>query len=171
MDLIELIKEKKEEILNRWFDMIVESYPKETGRFLKTKKDRFSNPIGYIIKETITNIFDNLLKGNLKDIDKIVNEIVKIRAVQDFKPSEAVGFIFQLKYIIYEELEKLNKPMLIDELREIEKFLDNIGLISFDIYMKCREKIYELKANEVRNWTYKVLEKANLLKEVEKKSF
>jgi len=41
-----------------------------------------------------------------------------------------------------------------------------MALISFDIYMKCREKIYELKTDELRRMTYRLLQKANLVREV-----
>jgi len=37
--------------------------------------------------------------------------------------------------------------------------------VLFDIYMMCREKIYELKANEVRNRTYRAFKRANLITE------
>ena len=33
--------------------------------------------------------------------------------------------------------------------------IDDIVLIAFDIFMGCREKIYEIKANEERNKIYK----------------
>jgi hypothetical protein len=32
--------------------------------------------------------------------------------------------------------------------------------------MRCREQIYDLKANEMRNWTYRLLKRAKMVKEV-----
>jgi len=31
------------------------------------------------------------------------------------------------------------------------------------VYMKCREKIYEIKANEARNMTFRLLQQAKLI--------
>ena len=38
--------------------------------------------------------------------------------------------------------------------------------MAFDIYMACREKIYELKANEMRNWTYRAVKHSKAYREV-----
>jgi hypothetical protein len=46
---------------------------------------------------------------------------------------------------------------------EIEARIDQMGLAAFDIYIACREKIYELKANETRNRTFKAFERAGLI--------
>jgi hypothetical protein len=48
-----------------------------------------------------------------------------------------------------------------------ESKIDDLALLSFDIYMKCREKIYELKSNEVRNMTFRLLQRANLICEIQ----
>jgi hypothetical protein len=40
-----------------------------------------------------------------------------------------------------------------------------LGLLAFDIYMQCREKIYELKANEMKERTFKAFARAGLVKE------
>jgi len=53
------------------------------------------------------------------------------------------------------------------ELKEIELRIDSLALLAFDLFMACREKIYELKANEARNMTYRLLQKAKLVCEVE----
>ena len=44
-----------------------------------------------------------------------------------------------------------------------ESRIDAIALHAFDSFMKCREKIYEIKTNETRNMTFRLLQKAQLL--------
>ncbi|MEE8542029.1 MAG: hypothetical protein V3S66_10250, partial [Desulfobacterales bacterium] len=52
------------------------------------------------------------------------------------------------------------------ELRSLETNIDRVGLMAFDIYMRCREKIYEIKANETKNSTFNAFKRAGLLAEI-----
>ena len=94
MRLNSLLADKKASILEKWFDVIIESYPPDTSNFLKTQSNRFANPIGSTISKGIEDIFDELLRGLNKEktsefLDNLDN-MVRIRAVQDFTPSQAV---------------------------------------------------------------------------------
>jgi hypothetical protein len=46
------------------------------------------------------------------------------------------------------------------ELIERESRIDGLALLCFDIYMKRREKIYEIKVNEIKNRASGLLRKA-----------
>ena len=50
-----------------------------------------------------------------------------------------------------------------EELTAFDSAVDDLALFSFDIYLKCREKIYELKAKEATNMTYRLLQQARLI--------
>ncbi|HTP05022.1 MAG TPA: RsbRD N-terminal domain-containing protein [Nitrospirota bacterium] len=166
MDLKRLLQERKTAIVKRWFDAVTEAYPDDTSRFLKKKKDQFTNPVGYTISEGIEHLFDALLQGMLQDkVSAFLDSIIRIRAIQDFTPSEAVAFIFRLKKVIRQELgdDILKQQGMLEALSTFDSAIDDLALYSFDIYMKCREKIYELKANEARNMTFRLLQKAQLL--------
>jgi hypothetical protein len=45
--------------------------------------------------------------------------------------------------------------------------IDELSLIAFNIYVECREKIFQLKANEVRDRTFKALRRAGLVCDLE----
>jgi hypothetical protein len=168
MNLKHLLTEKKSAILKKWFDAIADTYPEDTAGFLKNKKARFQNPVGYNIAEGIAGLFDSLLQGMIPDtVSAFLDTIIRIRAIQDFQPSEALSFVFQLKKVVRQELggEILKSRELADELAAFESTIDDLALFSFDLYMKCREKIYELKANEARNMTFRLLQKARLIDE------
>jgi hypothetical protein len=170
MRLKNLLLEKKSTILERWFDVILETYPAETSRFLKTQKERFANPVGHAILEGIEGVFDETLNGiNPERVSPFLDNIIRIRAVQDFTPSQAISFIFLLKSVIREELK--NDPEfnsgrengIAQELLELDSKIDELAFLSFDIYMKCREKIYELRVNELKNMTFRLLQRAKLI--------
>ncbi len=50
-----------------------------------------------------------------------------------------------------------------EELVIFESRIDAIALHAFDSFMKCREKIYEIKTNETKNMTFRLLQKAQLI--------
>jgi hypothetical protein len=166
MNLNQYLIEKKSAILKRWFDAVVETYPNETSSFLKKQKAQFTNPVGYTLSEGLEHLFDALLHGMLPDtVSRFLDSIVRLRAIQDFSPSEAVTFIFRLKNVVRQELgsELLQQQALIEELSAFESSVDDLALYAFDLYMKCREKIYELKANEAKNMTFRLLQQARLI--------
>jgi hypothetical protein len=168
MDLKILLQERKTTIVKRWFDSITETYPDDTSRFLKKHKDQFTNPVGYTISEGIEHLFDALLQGMLQDkVSAFLDSIIRIRAIQDFTPSEAVAFIFRLRKVIRQELgdEILKQQGMLEALSAFDSAIDDLALYAFDIYMRCREKIYELKANEARNMTFRLLQKAKLIEQ------
>ncbi len=163
MKLRDLLSDKKTAILKRWFDKVLETYPSDTTNFLKKQKNSSANPVGSTIFNGLEKILDKFLQGT--DFDSspdFLDNIIRIRAVQDFTPSQALHFIFLLKKAVSEELkEKIFAHNMHDELSALEDKIDSLALLAFDNYMKCREKIYELKANEVQRWTFRQVQKAN----------
>ena len=59
--------------------MTLETYPKDTLRFLKKQKNRFANPVGSTISKEIENIYEELLKGiDVERVSPILERIIKI---------------------------------------------------------------------------------------------
>jgi hypothetical protein len=38
--------------------------------------------------------------------------------------------------------------------------------VAFDIYMECREKLHQIRVSEVKNRTFKAMERAKLIAEI-----
>jgi hypothetical protein len=171
MKLKNALKKKKSAITKKWFDMVVDTYPIDTARFIKKQKDPFANPVGSTTLQGLTAIFEELLNGNMDNetITSFLDPIIRIRAIQDFSPSQAVGFTFALKKIIREiaKDEGLSGDKSVaEELSAFDMRIDELSLTAFDIYMGCREKLYEIKANEMRDRTFSAFERAGLVKEL-----
>jgi hypothetical protein len=165
MNLKDLLTEKKTVIVKKWFDAVVETYPGDTSGFLKKHAAQFTNPVGYTFAQGLEGLFDALIAGLIPDkVSSFLDGIVRIRAVQDFAPSQAVSFIFVLKRVVRGALEnELRENRLSEELSAFDSTVDDLALFAFDIYMKCREKIYDLKAQEVKNATFRLLQQAKLM--------
>ena len=168
MSLNDLLAQRKTAILKRWFAMVIETYPSDTAKFLKSRKDPFANPVGRTISRGLEALFDELLKGmDYETITSFLDPIIRIRAVQNFSPSQAIGFIFFLKNVIRESLRKeIAEEQIAKDLLLFELKIDELSLIAFNLYMQCREKIYKLKANEMKDRTFRAFERAGLVSEI-----
>ncbi len=163
----QVIKEKKR-ILKQWLDVLLESYPEDARRFFKKESDQFANPVGVTFSREMEGLLEDLIKGNLgEDAHRCLDRIIRIRAVQDFTPSEAVSFVFQLKGIIRHVMHKeLSGGSYGEELRALEDNIDQAALLAFDIYAQCKHKIYELRVGEIRREVSGLLRRANLVSEI-----
>jgi len=171
--LNEILEKNKSTISERWLDAILASYPTDNSGFLMNQKDRFANPVGYTFTKGIDGILEVLVKGEeFSESVTFLEDIIKVRAIQDFTPAKAMAFIFQLKTIVREELEKeIRQNQVYGELLEFESKIDDLVLTAFDIYMKCREQIYELRTDELKRMTFTLLKKANLMSEIPVQEF
>jgi hypothetical protein len=168
MSLNHLLAQRKTSIVKMWFASAIETYPPDTAKFLKSQKDPFANPVGRTIYQGLEGLFDELLKEmDHETLQSFLDPIIRIRAIQNFSPSQATGFIFFLKNAVRANIQKENsEAKLFSELLLFESKIDELGLIAFNIYMKCREKICELKANEMKNRTFKAFKRAGLVREM-----
>jgi hypothetical protein len=44
--------------------------------------------------------------------------------------------------------------------------VDHLALLAMDVYSQCREKLYEVRVGEVKNRSFRLLQRANLLVEI-----
>jgi hypothetical protein len=142
---------KKEAILDTWFQSVATSYPAETSRFLGTQKNPFANPLGHTLRQGLKGLLECLLEeSDLTEAVPHLDDIVRIRAVQEFSPSKAVSFIFSLKTILRETGGEAGKRSLPEHVAEVEARIDDMALAAFDIYISCRETLFNIKVKEIK---------------------
>jgi hypothetical protein len=72
-----------------------------------------------------------------------VEEIVRLRAVQDCSATDAVSFVFALRQIVREHHAEA-------EFADMERRIDQLALLTFDQYTKCREDLALVRINEAK---------------------
>lgn len=170
MGLYEFLEEKRSNILKQWFHLIADTYPPQTAEMLKKETNQFTNPVGYSLRQGTEGLYGELLRGvEPETTTAFLDKIIRIRAIQDFSPAQGVGFVFLLKRIIREETRKgdWKDRISMEDLLELESHIDNMALLAFNVYVQCREKLYEVRVNEVKNRTFRLLQLANLTAEME----
>jgi hypothetical protein len=168
MKLENLLTERKSAIFKKWLDTLLESYPPDAQRFFRKEKSRFANPVGQTMATQMSQLYDGLLRGDDDAaLSGCLDGIVRIRAVQDFKPSQAVAFILKLKEILRETLDRemVSNGMAV-ELAALEKRIDGTVLLAFDLYEQCRQKIYQLRVDECKRQVSGLMRRANLVCEI-----
>ncbi len=162
--LVKFLEKEKDAVLKRWLDLTLDTYPQQTKKFLVRDVNRFANPVGSSIQSGMETIYDSLLQedvGITPPFMEQLDKIIRIRAVQDFTPALAVGFIFLLKSAVREVAAKeIQDSRQFEELLTFESRIDKLALLSFNIYMQCRETIFDIRATEIRNRTSRILERA-----------
>ena len=137
----------RSEALDRWRDLVLDSYPEEAARFFRKEKDQFKNPVGQSIHRATEAILDGvLLEQGAEGVPEALEALVRIRAVQEFSPSEAVAFVFLLKRAVREVLEasSTNGPPT-RALDDLEARIDGLALSAFETFTRCREELFEIR--------------------------
>jgi hypothetical protein len=147
----EHLEMRSDSVLKKWSQLILETYAADVTRFLQDEGDRFVNPVGHTISQEVKTIYDEFLHGmDTARLTGSLREMMKIRAVQDFSPSEAAGAIFLLKRAMREELaDEIAANRCVTELLDLESRVDRMVLLAFDIYMECKESICDIRVNEI----------------------
>lgn len=168
MSMDDLYQSKRSEALRRWTDAVYALYPFQTPGFLRTQHDRFTNPVGHTTMSTAEILYDAVTG---REVDPtVVNEalaaLIRIRAVQELRPDQAVGALMLLAPVLREFFltEALSRGRL-DDFLDVLARLDSLLLLAFNLYTEDREALYAERAAECRR------EQAQLRRWAERRGF
>lgn len=131
-------------IVEAWVQKTVEIYPEPVRASASQGGERFRNPVGFALRDSLAKLVQELAgKMNVERATAAMEQIVRLRAVQDLTPAEAVCFVFLLRQIVRE----LNAE---DQFPDLERRIDELALIAFNIYVQCREDLAMIRVNEAK---------------------
>ncbi len=166
MNLKQRLTEKKSVILRAWHDAVLAMPEGKTSDLLEKQNALKRGTMGRSLAQEMEGLFDALLQGVVPDeVSRSLDNMIATMAADDFRASEAVAFILEVKKAVRKELgnEALNDPHLQEELEAWNSVVDDLALFAFDIYVRSRESVLELKADEAKKETLKLLKKAKLI--------
>lgn len=145
-----LLVESKGEIVDRWIDAVLASYPEDAARIFKKGKDQFANPVGHAVKDSLWTVYGLLFEKNeTEKVAAAVEYLVRIRAVQDFSPSAAVAAAYLLKQVV-RDLCRKEKVSDFEGWQIFEEKADFLARTMFDLYMASRERLYKTRLEEFK---------------------
>lgn len=158
MRLDELLGSRRTAIVDRWTDLALEVYPLHSTSLIGLEKDRFRNPVGHLTRDGLDALFEGLLAGRRPaELREPLDCIVRIRAVQDLSPSQALGFVLLLKRAVREELDETAARGI--DLHAVDRWIDELALQAFDQFVECRERIHALRVREIKRRGATLLER------------
>ena len=154
MDLAEAFRNHRDKIVKNWVEYTLSTYGASV--FFTKERDKFANPVGGTVREALDNLFGLLSKGAEKEeYVPWLEQIIAIRSVQEFTPSQAVAPFNAVKHITRDILGKdKERRHLVSELYDFEFAVDLAVLSAFDIYMQYRERLYQVRINEIRSGSH-----------------
>jgi len=152
--LSEALKRSEEKILSLWTERTLDTY--ESSSFFKKSQDRFANPVGMNIREGLAQLFQLIADGaEAQKFAEPLDMFIRIRAVQQFTPSQAVAPVLELKWAV-RQIFSADKDCrdLLPELAPFDRDVDRAALQAFDLYMECRERLHKARIRELKSGSY-----------------
>lgn len=160
MGFTDRLRQASAAIAARWNRDVLATYPEAAARALERQHDPFANPMGQALRTATHAVVEGLVKGHDPcQIASALDEVIQIRAVQGFPPSRAVAFVFLLQDAIRAELGPAGGVATFPaDLAELDRRIDQVALGAFDIYCRYRDRINEVKLNQVKRSVGKIAE-------------
>ena len=150
-ELARILADRQKQILAVWVARTLHSY--NSSDFFINSQDRFANPVGMLIRDGLTKVFELLrTEAEAEAFVQPLDQVIRIRAVQEFAASQAVVPFLELKWVVREVLNEepaANPPT--GELHHFDCAVDRVALTAFDLYCQCREQLYRTRIREVKS--------------------
>lgn len=158
-----LLPQYTDAIVQRCVEEVLSTYPDDAATLFRREQDPFANPVGHSVRVGVRRLIEGLMDdGEPGQLHDALGEVLKIRAVQTFSPSQAVGFVFGLKRAAREALgDSAERPDARAALVRWDQRIDDLALVAFDVYVAQREQVYTLRVNEAKRRVAWVVEKLN----------
>jgi hypothetical protein len=162
MALAARLRECSSAIGQRWLEQILATYPDRAAAVFLREQDPFANPVGHALRAATRAAMEAFLAENEpQEICTCLEEVIRIRAVQEFTPAQAISFVFLWKEAIRVELGEQECRQAAAELLEVERRIDQVALGVFDIYVRYRAQVYQLRVNEMKRSVARLVETVN----------
>jgi hypothetical protein len=108
----------------------------------------FRNPLRQRVEQTTEAVLSALASASAgESLAAALDPFVRVQAVQDRRPSEALAFVFLLKQAVR---GVVGDAVDAGELERFDARVDDLALAAFDVYAGCRDQLQEIRVREAR---------------------
>lgn len=163
--LAEFLETKRSRLVKQWLDVLLDSYSQQAAEFMRAQKNRFDNPVGNNMRRALEMLYDNLRGGfDPMEAAEPLDGIVRVRAIQDFMPSDSLAFIMQLKEVIASALgPSASREDIAPDLAKLTHDIDRMAFLAFDLYVGCRNQLAEIRVKEIERHNHMAWRRAGFL--------
>jgi rsbT co-antagonist protein RsbR len=154
-----LIETKKSQIIDDWVDAITESFAENRNREAADCSALLEN-----IYQCINNEHEDV--KTLKEFSNLEAELTSFasyRAINNFTPTQTANYLLELKKTVYKLLSLSAPDTLQNEFIPFNNFIDDIAVLTFQIYSDAREEVISSQAHALEHDTPIVKISSNIL--------
>lgn len=153
IETVDLLLNKKKEILDAWIKAQLESDTlREELIGLGELRAQSAEFLDEFIKAIRSGNLDNIDTSEYLRLKEILRELSESRAQQGFSPSETATYVFSLKdtlLIFLQEQFSRKSEVLAAQVVQFNQLLDKLGLFTFESFTKMREGIITRQQQEI----------------------
>lgn len=152
-DIAKLLSKKRKQILEDWINnQLADSSLREDLISNEELREQSTELLDVLLNSLTDKSFENAKATELEPVYEILSGISISRARQGFSPGETGAYVLSLKDALYRSLvtELKDKPTeLIDASLKVNKLMDNMGIVSFETFIKGREEVILRQTDEI----------------------
>ncbi len=158
--IFDILKKDEQKLIAAWHNEFFAHHGLDSVGVSRTVTDQFLNPVGYVVKDATTILFKAIIGEDADQtlIKKNLEDLIKIQAIQQLSPAQALLPLRAIKELIYAHIQKELKSLEdFNTYKEIVDRVDTLMLMAFDIYAQDKETLYRIRVNEVKNAQSQIL--------------
>ncbi|TDE15616.1 STAS domain-containing protein [Dyadobacter psychrotolerans] len=152
-DIIDGLKLKKDQVLEQWLKDQAEASDYSNNFNTNEELEGQSAELVDILLSTLNeDTLNNFSSGDLEPLTDYISSLTISRARQGFSPRETATYIFTLKDALIKVLGEIvagEPTKLYSVTLKISKFIDNIGILSFETFITGREDVISQQSDEM----------------------
>jgi rsbT co-antagonist protein RsbR len=150
-DVGQIFTTQRQDILSGWGAQLRASGALASGRIKEAELDTQTRDFLDLLSHSI-NAAEGARAEPRAALERMIGEISRARALQGFTPTETATFIFSLKQPLFEAVARATKndsEGAVITLLRLNDVLDQLGLLSMEVFQKSREEIIIRQQREI----------------------
>jgi rsbT co-antagonist protein RsbR len=149
--LAQLVGEQEAAIARDWVHQLHLAGALQSGRIKEAELHTQCRNFLDLLRPALTQAGSDVRNPAYDPLKRLLGEISHSRALQGFSPSEIATFIFSLKQVLFAALGSTNLQgaALASLSWQISRLLDDLGLLTFELFQKSREAIIVRQQREI----------------------
>jgi len=160
MTVCAVLRERRDAVLERWIELIRAEDGRAGASLPARGSDPFHDPVGDALRRGTASILETLLgEGGPAGAREGIDRIVRVRSVQALTAPRALSFVFLLRRALRDVAGGAGDAA---EWEPLDARLDALALEAFEIYVDCRERVFEIRAREAARANAVLIRRARL---------
>jgi rsbT co-antagonist protein RsbR len=151
-DIAALVSKNEQTILPEWMELQKKAGTLHTGRISEGELQAQSRNFLHLLRDALATGGSDVANAAYEPAKGMLGDLSRSRALQGFTPSETASFIFSLKQPLFNALnhdKALSAEQISQTVWTITLLLDELGLLTLDIFQKSREEVIVRQQREI----------------------